>query len=106
SIALLIITEIYVKQHPSMLKILSGTAFIIIYFMNFFIPFYYKNEEHYGNLRPAYTIYLIISNYIFLNIHNNLLAILIGLFMSISHLVTLILVTYKKETEEILYRRV
>ncbi|XP_044270269.1 adenylate cyclase type 2-like isoform X2 [Tribolium madens] len=91
SILLLIITDKYVKAHPKLLTILAGAAFITTFFMNFFIPLYYKHHK----LRPAYTTYLIISNYIFLNIHNNIVAIALGIFVSIFHLVTLILVTYE-----------
>ncbi|RZC43228.1 adenylate cyclase type 2-like, partial [Asbolus verrucosus] len=94
SMILLIVTDNYVKQHPYLLKIFAGAAFVTIFFINAFIPFFYRNKQDYANLRPAYTTYLIISNYIFLNIHNNLVALVLGLFVSIFHIVTLILVTY------------
>ncbi|XP_001812566.2 adenylyl cyclase X E isoform X1 [Tribolium castaneum] len=95
SVLLLVITDKYVKAHPKLLTILAAAAFITTFFMNFFIPFYYKDHKPFGNLRPAYTTYLIVSNYIFLNIHNNVLALALGVFVSIFHLVTLILVTYE-----------
>jgi adenylate cyclase len=101
SIILLILTDNYVKKHPKLLKIFAGTAFVTTFFMNSFIPFYYNNHETYGNLRPAYTTYLIISNYIFLNIHNHVVAFVLGLFVSIFHLVTLILVTYEDSDRRI-----
>ena len=101
SILLLVVTDIYVKAHPKLLRILAGTTFVVTFFMNAFIPFYNRNQK---NLRPAYTPYLIISNYIFLNIHNDIVALVVGLFISVFHLVMLILVTY--ENVDTLYARV
>lgn len=104
SIVILVITDAFVKNRPKLLKFLAGNAFVIVFFMNFFIPYYYRSEKFDGNLRPAFTTYLIISNYIFLNVHNDLVAVVLGLFVSVFHVVTLILVTYQHSTK--IYQRV
>lgn len=84
---------------------LSCFSFAVIVFMNFFVPIYHELSNN-GHFRPAYTTHLLLFCYMFLNIQNHLYAIIIGTIITITHLLTLYLVVYSNNNDDILWRRI
>ena len=102
SIVVLVVVETYVKTYPNLLNFLEGVTFVAIFFTNAFLPFYNKDN----GLRPAYTPFLIISTYIFLNIQKNLIVVVMGVVISVFHILVLVFVTYANTNTETLHTKV
>lgn len=77
------------------LQYISLTAFAILFFMNAFVPYYHNlREADDGTYRTAYSSYLILACYVFFCIHDVLVSFIMGLFVSVFYIMTLILTTY------------
>ncbi|XP_028132156.1 adenylyl cyclase X E isoform X2 [Diabrotica virgifera virgifera] len=80
-----------VAEKYNRLQYATGAAFCLIFFVNGFIPYYYRGHEHF---RPAYSPYLIIACYLFFAINNLTMAVMMGVSVSAFHIATLYFVTY------------
>lgn len=77
------------------LQYISLSAFAILFFVNAFVPYYHNlREEDDGIYRTAYSSYLILACYIFFGIHDLLVCFIMGLFVSVFYIMSLILTTY------------
>lgn len=96
----LFISESYTKQYPNVLKIISIVSFLLLFAIDIAIPLInIKNQ-----LRPAYTTHLIIACYVFFNIPKTYVSCIMGLVVTITHILILAFVTY--EESDVLYQRV
>lgn len=76
------------------LQYISLLAFAVIFFVNAFVPYYHNIMDGNGKYRTAYSSHLILSCYVFFSIHDVLVSFIMGLFVSIFYIMTLILTTY------------
>uniref|UniRef100_V5G4W0 adenylate cyclase n=1 Tax=Anoplophora glabripennis TaxID=217634 RepID=V5G4W0_ANOGL len=76
------------------LQYISLLAFAILFFVNAFVPYYHNIKDGNGNYRTAYSSHLILSCYVFFSIHDVLVSFVMGLFVSVFYIMTLILTTY------------
>ncbi|CAH1132480.1 unnamed protein product [Ceutorhynchus assimilis] len=85
-------------------KYLCVVAFLVIFFANFFPPIYHDLKKTNGRhpYTPAYTFLLVNSCYIFFGVAKNWVSSLLGVIVSLVHIVTLILFTYKNKDDWIL----
>lgn len=90
-----VLNERYVKNRSRLLTTLTLSIFALVFFTDLAVPIYYGLAGLQPNLRPAYTTHLLITAYVFCNIRSDLGAFLLGLFVSVSHLLTLAYVTYR-----------
>lgn len=100
----LLVTDSYVKRHPKLLTIASVITFVILFINNFLVPLYHGFTEPEENLRPAYTSHIIITCYIFLNVKHTVVALLLGLVVTVAHVAIEIFVTYRNKS--MLFERV
>ncbi|XP_074042743.1 adenylate cyclase type 2 isoform X2 [Leptinotarsa decemlineata] len=97
-IGLCVVDKIQEKYHK--LHYLSVCAFIVIFFGNYFIPYYYSGNSRY---KSAYSAHLILSCYLFFGIQNLTVASVLGFSVSIVDIITSTLVTYT--SDDVLWRK-
>ncbi|KAJ8924602.1 hypothetical protein NQ315_000752 [Exocentrus adspersus] len=73
---------------------LSLFAFAVLFFVNAFVPYYHSIREGNGHYRTTYSALLVLSCYVFFSIHDLLVSFVMGLFVSIFYIMTLVLTTY------------
>ncbi|KAK5642818.1 hypothetical protein RI129_008985 [Pyrocoelia pectoralis] len=103
SLITLVINEHYLKHKFYIVRYLGFGLFALIYISDLFVPVYHgiiQNEVH---LRPAFITHILIVVFCFLGITRDLFAFLLGLFVTVTHLLTLAFVTYDKH--EFLWKR-
>lgn len=87
----LTIVDRVVEKHNK-LHVLAVTAFVVIFFVNIFVPVYHVTTE--DKYRPTYSCYLILSCYIFFGIQNLFVCLILGLSVTVFTIVNLLLTTY------------
>ncbi|KAK6629112.1 hypothetical protein RUM43_002929 [Polyplax serrata] len=85
-----------VKKYPSLPHVVSCFAVAIVVFVDIGLPIYHTSMFHSRiPLRPAYTTHALLACYIFLPLSNYLTPFALGVGITISHMLTLMLVTYR-----------
>ncbi|CAH0547706.1 unnamed protein product [Brassicogethes aeneus] len=68
--------------------------FFLVFTQNIFVPLYHNYSATVPKLRPTYSSVLVISCYMFFSVFSNKVAILCGLLVSTSHILTMFFTTY------------
>lgn len=89
----LITVDKLVKRYQTV-KCYSIIAFVLLNFVNGFIPIYNYNAP--VNIRPSHTELLILSCYIFFGISKLIMALAVGIFVTAENVLILIFVTYRQ----------
>lgn len=101
SLAGLAIVDNVVEKRDK-LHVLAVIAFVIIFFMNIFVPVYHVTAKN--KYRPTYSCYLVLSCYIFFGIQKLFVCFILGLSVTAFSIITLLLTTYTHD--DFLWKRV
>lgn len=94
--------ERLVQNYQCISLFVSSFVVVLLIITDLVITLYYT--EHAGHLRPAYTTHTLLVCYVFLPLTENIQAFILGLTVTLCHLVVLGTVTYYKEQRK--YERV
>lgn len=99
---LIVFKERLVQSHQWISLLVSCFVVVLLIITDLLITLYYT--EHAGDLRPAYTTHTLIVCYVFLPLTKNIQAFILGLTVTLCHLVVLGTVTYYNKQRK--YERV
>jgi hypothetical protein len=98
---LIVLKERLVQSYPWISLLVSCFVVVLLIIIDLGITLYHT--EYAGGLRPAYTTHTLLVCYVFLPLTENMQAFILGLVVTLCHLVVLGTVTYK---EQRMYERV
>jgi hypothetical protein len=99
---LIVFKEQLVQTYQWISLLVSCFVVVLLIITDLLITLYYT--KHAGDLRPAYTTHTLLVCYVFLPLAKNIQAFILGLTVTLCHLVVLCTVTYYKDERK--YERV
>ena len=98
-LVLLVFREKLVQAFPFVTLLISCLVVFILLITDMGLPLYHTSKFTDPDvvLRPAYTTHTLIVCYVFLPLTENFQAFILGLVVSLSHLVALATITYRNE---------
>lgn len=92
---LIVLKERLVQSYPWISLLVSCFVVVLLIIIDLGITLYHT--EYAGGLRPAYTTHTLLVCYVFLPLTENMQAFILGLVVTLCHLVVLGTVTYKEQ---------